>query len=293
MNDIPLVSSDSQVQIDSSTGSLVLGASTFRTLKFSNSNYDQNWFKRQKLSLKEYEITQVESKIDDLTESTYVLFSDFLASTIFLTGRERVNLLDVGCGIRESLPPYVDNVSEKVNYFGLDPLENNLERDYVFLCGDLSNLSKIESLQNSFDVIVFATSLDHISDLEESVKAVNRLAAPGAVLVSWSGVHDPEITAEHNGILVFRELIKSDPLSAILKWFGYFIFRFPRLLYRSLITRRKIERGVPLDQLHEHYFTETSLRETMSCFGEVISSIRVPGSNFIFDRVLIGEKVKN
>ena len=216
MNNIPFVARDSQIEIDPSTGSLVLETSRYRTLKLSNKNYDQNWLDRQKLSLKEYEITQVESDIDDLTDCTYTLFSDFLASTIFLSGRERVNLLDVGCGIRESLPPYVENVSERVNYFGLDPLENNLERDYSFLCGDLANLSEIQSLHNSFDVIVFATSLDHISNLEETVKAVNCLAAPGALLVSWSGVHDPEITAEHNGILVFRELIKSDPLSAIL-----------------------------------------------------------------------------
>ena len=208
MDDIPFATPNSLIEINSSSGSLVLESSTFRTLKLSNNNYDKNWLSRQKLSLQEYEITQVESDIDALTECTYTLFSDFLASTIFLSDCEKVNLLDVGCGIRESLPPYVENVSERINYFGLDPLESNFERDYSFLCGDLDNLSKIKSLHNSFNVIVFATSLDHISDLEESVKAVNRLAAPGALLVSWSGVHDPEITAEHNGILVFRELIK-------------------------------------------------------------------------------------
>ncbi|MED5580003.1 MAG: methyltransferase domain-containing protein [Nitrospinota bacterium] len=291
VNNFPFIEPDSKIEINSSTGDVVFGGSTFRTLRLSKNNYDQGWLERQELSLKDYEMTQVESDLDELTDSTYTLFANFLVITIFLNDCDTVNLLDVGCGIREGLPPYVDDVSKMINYFGLDPLEINFERDYPFFCGDLANLAEIKSLHNSFDVIVFATSLDHINDLDEAVKAVNLLAAPGGLLVSWSGIHNPEITSEHNGVLVFNELMKSDPVSAILKWFGYFILRFPRLIFRSFMTRRKIKRGIPLDPAHEHYFTEESLRETMGFFGEVVSSVRVPGSNSVFDRVLIGKKV--
>ena len=78
MDDIPFATPNSLIEINSSSGSLVLESSTFRTLKLSNNNYDKNWLSRQKLSLQEYEITQVESDIDALTECTYTLFSDFL-----------------------------------------------------------------------------------------------------------------------------------------------------------------------------------------------------------------------
>lgn len=283
-------------QAEVSDGTIRVAGKQVKYFVLDRSKYDAIWLERQLNSVEEYEQTHVEAIVDDHNNRLSILFRNFLSSAVLdmVSSKgtiRRLNVLDVGCGIHSERPPYISNqLAETVNYYGLDPLEVNLDsRSYPLFLGDLTQLANQDNLESVFDLVIFCTSLDHIDSLEQTIEELHTLTTPGATAIFWCGVHDPEITGEHNGSLVFRKLLSRGGLAGYLSFLLYGIFRLPRLLTRAGLTRYRLGHGIPLDDLHERYFTSDTLEDTVEKFGEVLSSVRVPGSNSVFHCVSLHE----
>lgn len=93
------------------------------------------------------------------------------------------SVLDVGCGPQE-LPVYLrgfhlDRVA------GIDPLFGGEKRRMEFRQGFAEFLPWADE---QFDVVVFATSLDHVLSLEKTLDEVCRVLRPGGKCIVWTGL---------------------------------------------------------------------------------------------------------
>jgi len=93
------------------------------------------------------------------------------------------SVLDIGCGPQE-LPVYLrgfrlDRVA------GLDPLPGVAKRRMDF-CQGFAEFLPWEDAQ--FDVVLFATSLDHVLSLEKTLDEVCRVLRPGGKCIVWAGL---------------------------------------------------------------------------------------------------------
>lgn len=96
-------------------------------------------------------------------------------------------VLDVGCGF-QSWPGYFLKPQEGVKFVGIDPLINASSTQYRQLRA-LGEFMPFED--NSFDQVIFATSLDHFVDPEESLREANRVCKPDGKISIWIGEKDP------------------------------------------------------------------------------------------------------
>jgi SAM-dependent methyltransferase len=102
------------------------------------------------------------------------LFSGFIAP--YLSGR----VLDVGCG-PYAVPGYLKHFPlEQVS--GLDPLEPFEAHPFEFVRGFAEFLPWPD---NTFDVVIAATSLDHTLDLQLALSEMRRVLLPGGHLLVW------------------------------------------------------------------------------------------------------------
>lgn len=243
---------------------------------------EKAWVERQDASVDEYldQTEEVPAEIENL----YDLFDCFISAC--LADRREQKVLDVGCGIRSDWPHYVRSLRRSLPttghvYVGLDPMNHNLDkRDYPFVAGRLEDLAG--TLADPFDVFLFSTSLDHFKDMALTAKTVRGLARPSALAIFWVGLHDRTLMAEQAGVHVFRKLYASlNPLRFLLRY-AEAAAKLPVKYLWLRRRQRNLRSGVPLDQLHFHYFTEEGLRETLPLFGQVERYIHVPGTNSVF-----------
>lgn len=226
------------------------------------------WEDRQELSVAEYEETH---RADSPFAPIYRIFRAYIAERATPDGR----VLDVGCGLFPDVPPYVP---AGVSYTGLDPLDVPVERSYPFILGTLDDVT------DKFDLFVFSTSLDHIPDLRATGRRLWQLACPGGRAVLLVGLHEPHIVARVVGANVFGKLF-SDPGWRV-------VLRLPEAVARvgwywlQLARRRaQLARGVPLDRLHEHYFTERTLRAALKEWGRIEDWTPIGGTNLVLAAV--------
>lgn len=88
--------------------------------------------------------------------------------------------LDIGCGVLK-YPAYM---TREINWHGIDPLEG--KRDFPFKQGVAENLPYPD---DSFDGVLFSTSLDHVKDPEKAVSEALRVLKPSGYMFIWSGVY--------------------------------------------------------------------------------------------------------
>ncbi|MCI0608131.1 MAG: class I SAM-dependent methyltransferase [Anaerolineae bacterium] len=101
-------------------------------------------------------------------------FSGFIAP--YLSGR----VLDVGCG-PYAMPNYLENYPVDL-ISGLDPLEPFEAHPFEFVRGFAEFLPWED---NTFDVVIAATSLDHTIDLKLALSEIRRVLKPGGYLLVW------------------------------------------------------------------------------------------------------------
>lgn len=265
-------------------GGFVVTGREYETLIVPQLDISLKWQELQNNSLSEYQKTHVEEIIDPGIHAYYRLFRGYAAAA---SPKERARVLDIGCGISQELPIYARNMKAHWEYFGLDPFQVNLKRNYPFLCGTLEATSERLQFSERFDLFLFCTSLDHFENLQDCAKAVQKLAAPGARCVFWLGLHDPELVAAPEGAAVFRRAFRTHPLFAIPIYLGYGLLRFPKTVYNMWRRRRMLKRAEPLDDLHFWYFVKNEFESCLQNFGIVEDVISIPGTNYIFATCLI------
>ena len=107
------------------------------------------------------------------------LFAGFAAP--YLQGR----VLDIGCG-PYAVPNYLEGYPVEL-ISGLDPLEPFEPHPFEFVQGFAEFLPWED---DTFDVVIAATSLDHVLSLELAFSEIRRVLQPGGLLLVWDWFGD-------------------------------------------------------------------------------------------------------
>jgi SAM-dependent methyltransferase len=92
-------------------------------------------------------------------------------------------LLDVGCGPLPMAGYIDDRLKKKWKIFGLDPgKSNNYEGCYIRGCSEFTPFS-----DQFIDVAIFATSIDHVVDLDLTFKELYRIMKEHGKVLIWMG----------------------------------------------------------------------------------------------------------
>jgi SAM-dependent methyltransferase len=96
-------------------------------------------------------------------------------------------ILDVGCGTLE-VPGYLDFGRENTfELYGIDPID-----DRAFRGMRVTGCAEFMPFQDQFfDALIFATSLDHVCSLEQTVREAGRVLSEDGRLILWMA--DPSI----------------------------------------------------------------------------------------------------
>jgi SAM-dependent methyltransferase len=259
------------------------------------SHADERWGRKQEAGVAEYlergwggarELAPTELDWSPVRTTAY-LYKLFCAYVALALGEgfpgERPLMLDVGCGVSTSLPPYAGPLKDRCRYVGLDPIDAGGEREYLFVRGALEDLPA--ALDARFDVFVFVTSLDHFRSVEAAASAARRLAGPRSVALFLVGVHDPAVVARQIGRDRFGLVFGHLGLGHFLRhWIGMSVRGLPTTYLQLRQRQRWLESGRPLDARHFHYFTASELPKALEAFGPLEDMTLVPGTNAVFAR---------
>jgi len=116
----------------------------------------------------------------------YFYTNHFDLNRTFYKGKK---ILDIGCGARGSLE-WADTSAERV---GLDPLAyeysklgaNNHKMRYVSAYSE-----NIPFADEYFDVVVSFNSLDHVNNLDQTIKEIKRVLAPEGIFLLITELHE-------------------------------------------------------------------------------------------------------
>ena len=103
----------------------------------------------------------------------------------------RGKVLDVGCGngrysgmtYEEAGVKYIDLVNNDVR--GVDPITPNYETRFPV---DIAKAESLPYADNSFDAVVFATSLDHMESPLSALREARRVVKDGGSVIIWNSV---------------------------------------------------------------------------------------------------------
>lgn len=102
--------------------------------------------------------------------------------------------LDIGCGI-VPLPHYM-KIADSVEFIGIDPYMGDKEREFEFIHGIAENLPFKD---DSFDGVLFATSLDHIELPANATNEAYRVLKNNGKVFLWTAIRsEPDKNHIHN-----------------------------------------------------------------------------------------------
>lgn len=109
----------------------------------------------------------------------------------------RGKILDIGCG-PQPVPAYA-YISLDSEYYGIDPIMNDTKYFNFFR----AYCEALPFADSSFDIVLFATSLDHLIDVNAALKEVYRVLKKNGRVFLWQGLKSTNVLAKIVGY--FRE----------------------------------------------------------------------------------------
>jgi SAM-dependent methyltransferase len=181
-------------------------------------------------------------------------------------------VLDIGCGLTPTPPAYVEQLGVS-HYAGLEPLAVTPPRAYPCLVGAMAE--QIPLKDDSVDVAIFATSLDHIEDEDKAIAETLRILKPGGRIIFWQGLYEPRVQAAAK---TFEPIFHGRwwrPFAAPAEY-AHFALRMRKL-------RHKLANGIPLDNVHARYYTRERFDASLARWQlRKTREILVPGSASLF-----------
>ena len=135
----------------------------------------KQWVEKQRCGLESYK--------KEIEDENHVF--DSIAREFGVFCNLNGQILDVGCGIRSTLPYGIR--SDESNFIGIDPLSINNGRKFSFIRAIGENLP---FKRNSFDHIIFATSLDHIVNPRIVLIEAKKMLKENGKINIWCGCFD-------------------------------------------------------------------------------------------------------
>lgn len=198
----------------------------------------REWEQKQRAAVPEYEteLADPESRRGSVVWTVAQLFGEFWSGSL----RDAV-VLDVGCGMYAEQAYFRPEWrgSRVKRLVGVDPMFHPGRRDYDFVQGVAESLPFRDG---AFDVVLFATSLDHIADANSALAESARVLKPGGSLAIWISVFDPGL--EINVKRALERVTRRPP------WRPRALLSYLRVLYALEVSRRTDWR----DRYHLHRF---------------------------------------
>lgn len=257
---------------------------TSKTIFVFDEEKDDAFSSMQEASIGQYKNhNNKQQEISDNIRVSYILLKDLINNHI-LTLNDDVSILDVGCGISNTIPAYMPTSSIKSYlYIGLDPYLINTDRDYLFICSKIENLNP-SILFHRFNLFVFSTTLDHMRNLDETFRSIKDLADEDGYAIFLVGIHDTRDFIKYRISLLIDSLFEMKN-KIILPLF--LVIGVLKIIFRSLLRQYKISNNLPLDNLHFHYFTRNKIRLSLQSLGTIENYFNVPNSNSVLFKVKI------
>jgi SAM-dependent methyltransferase len=101
----------------------------------------------------------------------------------------RGKILDIGCGPQPT-PAYAYTPLDS-EYYGIDPIRNDTKYFNFFQAYG----EALPFADNSFDIVLFATSLDHLIDVNTTLKEVHRVLKKDGKVFLWQGLKSTNLMA--------------------------------------------------------------------------------------------------
>jgi SAM-dependent methyltransferase len=254
------------------------------TLRLTNSG-GSRWKAVTEASLEEYRAHHQAENYPEPIPEMMPMFGAFIAKWAGNWAAESV--IDLGCGISPALPPYARDIAPEIRYVGLDPLDENPEREYPFISGRLEDLAAC-GLDRKFGMALFVTSLDHFEDARNALALAGKITGGGRVLI-WCGLHDSHLIARNDLTTRISRLCQDNRsfFARTAAFLGLALLTWPRVAWALARRERNLAAGRPLDGLHYHYFTTASLRALLDAAGTVHEFALCPGTNGVFAALTI------
>lgn len=166
-------------------------------------------------------------------------------------------VLDVGCALRPEqayCPPAYRPERVRV-HIGVDPLRGGGERTYEVVQGVAEALPFRD---DSFDAVLFGSSLDHIVGVDAAFGEARRVCRPGGRLAVWVAVFDVGFDAS---VLEALRLVPRTPWWRPHWWIG---------MARVLVALFGSARIDWRDAFHVHRFTQRDVEDAAARAGFVV-----------------------
>lgn len=114
-----------------------------------------------------------------------------------LEKNKKNKILDIGCGLME-LPGYLNfEEIEKMDLYGLEPIESSKFKGKL-----ITGCSEFIPLEDkSMDVVIFATSIDHVCSIEDSINEVKRLLKKDGKVFIWMSDNQKSILSKIKNLI--------------------------------------------------------------------------------------------
>jgi len=268
------------IGLDNRRDPLQFGGDEYIACLVTPDEEDQQWREVTQEGLEDYLHHHDADGYDALTRTVMELYEGVIAKYALQCDARAA--LDVGCGVGRQRPIYVRKLPSRIDYLGLDPIWVNEDRAYDFLCAKVEDLNWL-NIQNRYDLALFATSLDHFLDVDIALNAVKKVMNKGGYMIFWVGLHDSHLVAEMAATRAFAHIFAARSLfkrmGLLAKWVA---IELPRLLVICFTRGSRLRKGKPLDRFHFHYFLEANMAGMLSAHGELVETIRLPGTNSLF-----------
>jgi len=108
-------------------------------------------------------------------------FKQYIKDHSPLQGSEALSILDVGCGLLE-IPGYLDFENRtRHTFFGIEPIkESRFFGNLITGCSEFMPLAS-----DSIDIVIYATSLDHVCSLEQTLRETFRVLKNKGKVILW------------------------------------------------------------------------------------------------------------
>lgn len=201
------------------------------------------------------------------------LFGAFIGCGI---NRDAV-VLDIGCGPFPEIPPYVAELDLE-NFVALEPLTTPAKREYDCLVGAVAE--NIPLADQSVDVAIFATSLDHIEAEDDAMAEVKRILKPGGRVIIWQGLYEPEYLASTK---TFAPIFNKGSLAKRLVRAAAAPLEYAVLFWRMRDRKSRLASGKRIDNAHCRYYTREMMDRSLARWGMTKKrEVVVPGSPSMF-----------
>ena len=215
------------------------------------------WEQKQQAAIPEYqtEIDDPESRESASVWTVGRLFGEFWSGDL-----SRATALDVGCGpyARQSYFRASWTADRVARLIGVDPIFRAGQREYEFVQGVAESLPFADSV---FDVVLYATSLDHVAAVDTAMMESARVLKPGGTLAIWVSLFDPGLHKAVSGALkrVTRQSLRRPRV----------LTSYLRVVYALEKSRRVDWR----DQYHLHRFELSELKGYITRAGFSITKL--------------------